>query len=119
MEKTLKLRFYPGEDDDLLAWLTTLDALPYGAKGRAIKATLRQVLEKASQKENTLAPTGPTLDLTTLLPEIRQVVEAGVASALSTLPTLGTVAPSPRAEPVEALLATLDAGLLLADDLES
>ena len=45
MSKYLKLtiRFYPGQDDDLIAWLEEMRA-SYGKKGETVKGTLRKGL---------------------------------------------------------------------------
>ena len=46
------LRLYPGQDDDLIAWLAQSDAKPYGAKSQAVKEALRRGI----RTENTPAP---------------------------------------------------------------
>jgi hypothetical protein len=71
----LTIRLTPGTDDDLIAWLENLD-VPWGLKGQKVKDALRRGIGNLQQKES-------FLDLTVLLPEIRRVVAAGVADALS------------------------------------
>ena len=57
MPKDVKvtLRFYSGQDDDLIAWLENLHAL-YGKKGEAIKDVLRQGLAPTAS----VVPAQPT-----------------------------------------------------------
>ncbi len=116
---TLKVTLYPDRDTVLLAWATTLEALPFGAKSQAIKAALlRGVVEAAP------APGGgravaldTTAVLEALLPELRRVVESAVAAALTRAGGVsGTPAVTAEAEGVSELLEALGADLLLADD---
>jgi hypothetical protein len=119
----LKCRLYPGQDDTLIAWALSLDDLPFGAKSQAIKEALLVALEEAPTPNSTAdreIDAGALLD--TLLPEIRRVVEAAVATALARTGYVATI--SDRADDdgcseTEALLADLGAELLLDDeDLE-
>ncbi len=110
--RVFKLRCYAGEDDDLLAWLATLDNQPYGRKSQAVKAALRRGLGAAPAAAGARVP--PPLDANMLLSEIRRIMEAVVSSA-----RLGQQAapPAPAANPAETedLLAALDTNLLLED----
>jgi len=80
MKNDLKLtiRLYPGQDDDLIAWLSEL-RLPHGQKGDEIKQTLRRGIGQTGA-----VPPAATLDASALLADIRQVVEAVVQSAVIT-----------------------------------
>ena len=71
----LTIRLTPGTDDDLIAWLESLD-VPWGLKGQKVKDALRRGVGKLRREEE-------LPDLTILLPEIRRVVAAGVSDALS------------------------------------
>lgn len=112
-EIQLHIRLYPGQDDELLAWLATLDGRPYGEKARAVKAALRRSIEAAASPaspvvdpfelrtviEDAIAALAPRPDLSELsqmleaaiaaastrvdLSELRQVVEAAVDTALA------------------------------------
>ncbi|HOD04915.1 MAG TPA: hypothetical protein PKH92_07710 [Anaerolineaceae bacterium] len=116
---TLKVTLYPDRDTDLLAWAMTLEALPFGAKSQAIKATLLRGLADAAPA--TGAVTAVSVDtsviLEALLPELRRVVESAIAAALA---RAGGVLAPPAAvgetEMVSELLEALGADLLLADD---
>ncbi|MBN1814552.1 MAG: hypothetical protein JXA14_22120 [Anaerolineae bacterium] len=108
------LRFYPGQDDDLIRWLDGLDEKQVGAKAQTIKEMLRQVLgSKAIQG----ARSAGVWDLA----EVRRVVEAGVTSALARLEgqRIGCARPVQADEDddeVEMLLGALDQSLVLRDD---
>ena len=75
MSKYLKLtiRFYPGQDDDLIAWLEEMRA-SYGKKGETVKGTLRKGLG-VTESSSAVA-----LDCSGLLADIRQVMESTLAS---------------------------------------
>ena len=77
-KRTIKLtiRLTVGQDDDLLAWLEGLQ-IPWGQKGLAVKDALRGGIGSAG------AVSPMQLHMDVLLPEIRRVVEAGVAAALA------------------------------------
>ncbi len=76
-ELKITLRFYPGTDDELIAWLNELD-LPYGKKGEAIKAAMRCGLKQTSRV------TPDPLDAGTLLADIRQIIETTIQNSLGT-----------------------------------
>ena len=109
----IKIRLYPGQDDELIRWLEQLEDQPYGVKTQAIKEALRKGLGASPLQA---AATAPAVDLA----EVRRVVEAGVASALGRLEgqVLGsaTTAPAEEEEEVEDLLAALKRSLVLGDD---
>ena len=122
----IKIRLHPGQDDDLIPWLKQLDHQPYGVKTQAVKGALRRGLGA----ERPQAPVAPPVvehpaELSRQsLVEIRQVVEAAVASALSrfafTLEAEGrdgsTTTTTEEDDPVEDLLDTLGKALVLDDE---
>jgi hypothetical protein len=128
-KETLKVHLYPGQDDELLRWVASLEPLPFGGKSQAIKAALLHGIGQSA--EATSAGDLP-VDLeqlvsehlvglqATLLAEIRRVVEAAVTSSLADV--RGSIRPlpvAPSAEPcneAEALLDTLGSSLLLDDE---
>ena len=71
----LCLRLHPDRDADLIAWLETLDDLPFGGKGEAVKAALHRGI--GMEEEPQVAGAAE------LLAQVRAVVEAAVASALA------------------------------------
>jgi hypothetical protein len=107
------LRFYPGQDDDLIHWLDELDEEQIGAKTQAMKDALRRGMRTDCLQATVPAP---ALDLV----EIRQVVEAAVASALGRFEgqVLGAAAATPAEEDdeVEDLLEGFQYSLVLGDD---
>jgi hypothetical protein len=107
------LRFYPGQDDDLICWLDELDEEQIGAKTQAMKEALRRGM-RADQLQ--AAAPAPALDLV----EIRRVVEAAVASALSRFEgkVVGAAATTPADEDdeVEDLLEGFQYSLVLGHD---
>jgi hypothetical protein len=109
-----KIRFYPGQDADLIRWLGLLDGEPYGAKTQALKETLRRGLA-AGEPVPVVAP-APVLDLV----EVRQVVEAAVASALGRFEgrVVGVVPATTKEQDdeVEDLLDRLEQALVLGED---
>ncbi len=110
--RVFKLRCYAGEDDDLLAWLATLDNQPYGRKSQAVKAALRRGLATAPAGVGERVP--PPLDADMLLSEIRRIMEAVVSSARHGL-QVAPPAPAANLDETEDLLAALDTNLLLED----
>jgi hypothetical protein len=105
-----RLRLYRGQDDELIDWLEQFDERPYGVKTQAVKETLQRGIEGAPNPG-----TAPAIDLA----ELRRVVEAAVAAALSRFE--GRIAGTPVATPeeddeTEDLLDALGAALVLADD---
>ena len=119
----IKIRLHPGQDDDLIPWLKQLDHQPYGVKTQAVKGALRRGL--GTERMQSMAPPPASKHLIDLsrqsLVEIRQVVEAAVASALSrfafTLEAEGrdgsTTTTTEEDDPVEDLLDTLGKALIL------
>jgi hypothetical protein len=100
MEKTkLTIRLYPGQDDDLIAWLSEL-RLPHGQKGDEIKNALRRGIGQAGT-----IPPAATLDASALLADIRQVVEAALQSAMLTPPSQQSAS---SADKSEQLMSKLD-----------
>lgn len=100
----LKIRFYHGQDDDLIRWMSELDGQPYGAKSQAVKEALRRGLATA--------PPSPAVDLA----EIRAVVEAAVESALARLEGVALVRSASESDPedeTERLLGELGEALML------
>ena len=119
----IKIRLHPGQDDDLIPWLRQLDHQPYGVKTQAVKGVLRRGLgaERVQTLTPTPAPEHPADLSRQSLAEVRQVVEAAVASALSRFAfTLeaggrdgGTTTTVEEDDPVEDLLDTLGKALVL------
>ena len=117
----IKIRLYPSRDGDIISWLEQFDRQPYGIKSHAVREALRRGIGSQTP-QNLPAPT----DLSPQsLVTIRQVVEMGVASALSG----STCAPGGRAavsvstpaaieadEQTEDLLDALGKALLLRDE---
>ena len=108
------LRFYPGQDDDLIQWLDRLDEKLVGIKAQTMKEVLRQGL--GSEPGQTL-PGASSLDLA----EVRRVVEAGVASVLGQWDGQGGIGardtpPEEQDDEVEYLLAALHNSLVVGDD---
>lgn len=113
-EVRLHLRFYVGQDDEVIRWLEQLDDQPYGTKTQAIKAALLRGIGGDSDQA-TEAPAA--LDLG----EVRRVVEAAVTTALSRFE--GQVGRSPTGLPAEEdetedLLDALESALVLREDGE-
>ncbi|HIE39047.1 MAG TPA: hypothetical protein EYP77_08285 [Anaerolineae bacterium] len=102
---------YPGEDDELIAWVNSLDRLPFGAKSQAVKEALRRAVGGGSSPGRP-AP-APAVDLS----EIRAVVEAAVEQALARQQVSAAAATAPEEDAeVEALLDGLGASLVLGDE---
>lgn len=107
----VKIRLYPGHDDDLIRWQAQFDDQPYGVKTQAIKEALRRGIGAISLD----APSASALDLA----ELRQVVEAAVGQALARfeVQVSRTVVSSPvEDEETEALLDDLGAALMVVDE---
>jgi hypothetical protein len=106
------LRFYPGQDDDLIQWLDKLDEEHFGAKTQALKAALRRGMSADPVPAMAVAS---TLDLS----EVRQVVEAAVASVLGRfegrIAGVATALPLEEDDEVEDLLDALEGTLVLGD----
>ena len=121
----IRIRLYPGQDDDLISWLDRYENRPHGIKTQMVKGALRRGLG-AEQPQALVAPS--VLEHSTELSrqslvEIRQVVEAAVTSTLSrfacTLEAEGVAGGATTTEeddPVENLLDTLGKALVLDDE---
>ena len=103
----LRVRLYPGSDDDLLRWLAGMEGQPYGMKSQAVKEALRRGLGVGLPA----APAGAVVDLA----EIRAVVEAAVEGALARLEGAVVARPAPDAadDEAERLLDALGESLVL------
>ncbi len=98
-EIKITIRLYPGQDDDLIAWLSKLRQ-PRGQKGQAIKDALRRGIGQAGT-----VPPAAALDASALLADIRQVVEAALQSAMITPPSQQSAS---SADEAEQLMSKLD-----------
>lgn len=109
----IKIRLYPGQDDELIQWLVQFEGQPYGVKTRALKDALRLGIGGTTPEALAAAPASD-------LAAIRSVVEAAVASALDRweCPWMGSDREGCRAEEdeVEALLDAFGSSLVLGDD---
>lgn len=109
----LTLRFYPGQDDDLLRWLGELDEDRLTAKNQAVKERLRMAVGAGSPETGVAAP---ALDLA----GVRQVVEAAVASALSRIEGqvvgAASTAGMDEEDEVDGLLDALGQALVLGEE---
>lgn len=107
MSKYLKLtiRFYPGQDDDLIAWLEEMRA-SYGKKGETVKDVLREGLGATG------SGSAVALDSGSLLADIRQVIESSFAS-YAFQPAAQTEMKSQEEDIAEERLSRLDFGLSL------
>jgi hypothetical protein len=117
----IKLRLYPGRDDELIEWQAQFDDQPYGVKTQAMKEALRRGIGTGhglSGAEGSLQATvvAPALDLV----EVRRVVEAAVASALGRFEggVVGATATTPTEEvdEVEDILEGFQYSLVLGED---
>ena len=110
----VKIRLYPGQDDELIQWQAQFDDQPYGIKTQALKEALRRGIEGESLQATAAAP---ALDLG----EVRQVVEAAVTSALSRFEghiggSAAATTPAEEDDEVEDLLDAFQYSLVLGDD---
>ena len=107
MSKYLKLtiRFYPGQDDDLIAWLEEMRA-SYGKKGETVKGTLRKGLGAADNGSAVQLDTG------SLLADIRQMMESTLAS-YAFQPAVQAEAKPQEEDAAEERLSRLDLALSL------
>jgi hypothetical protein len=109
----IKIRLYPGQDDELIQWQAQFDDQPYGVKTQAMKEALRRGIGVEALQATV---TAPALDLV----EIRRVVEAAVTSALGRFEgnVVGATATTPAEEDdeVEDLLEGFQYSLVLGDD---
>jgi len=109
----IKIRLYPGQDDELIQWHAQFDDQPYGAKTQAMKEALRKGVGVGALQA---AVATPALDLA----EVRRVVEAAVVSALGRFEgqVVGAAAATPAEEEdeVEDLLEGFQYSLVLGED---
>ncbi len=102
----LTLRLHPDRDADLIRWLASLDDLPFGQKGRAIKKVLRRGLGQPPESES-------ALDTEALLADIRAVVESAVQQALASGVTIIPASTPDDTDETDALLDQLGDQLML------
>jgi len=120
----LKLRFYPGQHDDIIAWLRQFDGKPHGAKSQQAIDALRRGIGTNTAVGQSAAATASALDRSAeisrhSLAELRQVVEAAVDTALGRFEGQigGTrVTTQKEDDETEALLDDLQAALVLEDE---
>lgn len=109
----IKIRLYPGQDDELIQWQAQFDDQPYGVKTQAMKEALRRGIGVEALGATVATP---ALDLV----EVRRVVEAAVVSALSRFEShvAGATATTPAEEDdeVEDLLEGFQYSLVLGDN---
>ncbi|MCJ7434528.1 MAG: hypothetical protein MUO77_13665 [Anaerolineales bacterium] len=107
MSKHLKLtiRFYPGQDDDLIAWLEEMRT-SYGKKGETVKDVLRKGLGATG------SGSAVQLDMGSLMADIRQMMEAALAS-YAFQPAVQAEAKSQDDDLAEERLSRLDLSLSL------
>lgn len=127
-------RLLSGQDDDLITWWKSLNDLPYGGKGQAIKEALRRGLDLSGPGSTGAgelgeihpcppAPMHPSTQAQSeLLLDIRRVVEAAVIETLNQA-NVTVQESSKEHDPgdeskVEELLTSLDRSLLLPEDDE-
>ena len=104
--KKLTLRLHPDRDAYLIRWLASLDDLPFGQKGRAIKKALRRGLGQQPDPES-------ALNAETLLADIRAVVESAVQQALASGVTIIPAPTTDNPDETDALLDQLGDHLML------
>ncbi len=102
----LTLRLHPDRDADLIRWLASLDDLPFGQKGRAIKEALRRGLSQQPEPES-------ALNAEALLADIRAVVESAVQQALTSGATIIPASIPNDTDETDALLDQLGDQLML------
>jgi hypothetical protein len=120
----LKLRFYPGQHDDIIVWLRQFDGKPHGAKSQEAIDALRRGIGSSADVGQLPATAAPALDRSAeisrhSLAELRQVMEAAVDTALGRFEgqISGTrAATQEEDDETEALLDDLQAALVLEDD---
>ena len=109
----IKIRLYPGRDDELIQWQAQFDDQPYGVKTQAVKEALCRGIGAQPLQATGAAP---ALDLV----EVRRVVEAAVVSALGRFEgqVVGatTTTPTEEDDEVEDLLEGFQYSLVLGDD---
>ncbi len=100
----LTLRLHPDRDADLIRWLASLDDLPFGQKGHAIKEALRRGLGQQPE---------PVLDAEMLLADIRAVVESAIQQALASGISVASSPTPGDTDETDALLDQLGDQLML------
>lgn len=109
----IKIRLYPGQDDELIQWQAQFDDQSYGVKTQAMKEALRKGIGVEAPQATVATP---ALDLV----EVRRVVEAAVVSALGRFEgqVVGAAATASAEEDdeVEDLLEGFQYSLVLGDD---
>ena len=100
----LTLRLHPDRDADLIRWLASLDDLPFGQKGLAIKEALRRGLGQQPE---------PVPNAETLLADIRAVVESAIQQALASGVTITPSSTPDDTDETDALLDQLGDQLML------
>jgi hypothetical protein len=109
--RQILLRFYPGQDDELIAWLDQFDDRPYGAKSQAIKEALRRGIGAVTN------PGGPAIDWDRL----EQAFEAAAFRVLAAhlgprLSGASPAAPIDEDDETAELLDRLGASMTVSDD---
>jgi len=96
----LTLRIYAERDEDLYRWLQGLDDLPYGRKAQVVKEVLRRGLAQAGTSGGDDAPVDAaaiqravTAALSDVLTDLRRIVEAAVATALTEVQVIAAAPP--------------------------
>ena len=109
----IKIRLYPGRDEELIQWQAQFDDQPYGVKTQAMKDALRRGIGTEPLQATVAAP---ALDLV----EVRRVVEAAVVSALGRFEgqVVGATTANPAEEDdeVEDLLEGFQYSWVLGED---
>ena len=109
----IKIRLYPGRDDELIQWQAQFDDQPYGVKTQAMKEALRRGIGVEALQARVAAP---ALDLV----EVRRVVEAAVTSVLGRfegqVDGATTTTPAEEDDEVEDLLEGFQYSLVLGEE---
>ncbi len=115
-----RIRLDLRHDEDLISWLTELERLPFGTKGKIIKQTLRRGLRLTESSTKQTDPS--TFDTGELLSDIRRVVEASLESvisrlSISPLPALPHTS-RPVPDEIDTILDNFGASLMMLDEEE-
>ncbi|MBA3533237.1 MAG: hypothetical protein H0T73_15060 [Ardenticatenales bacterium] len=118
------IRLLPGQDDDLIAWLATLEGEPHGVRGQHYKQIVREGLRVCgglpwSGSGHGPVPPATPLDTEALLGDIRRVMEAVLKTALARGTVLVTSTDAGGAAAVQDVgdwLEDMRGGLLLGED---
>jgi hypothetical protein len=110
-EVKLTVRLYPGQDDELIAWLDQFDDRPYGAKSQAIKEALRRGIGAV------IDPGRPAIDWDRL----EQAFEAAAFRVFAAhlgprLSGASPAAPADEDDETAELLDRLGASMTVSDD---